>query len=271
MANAGQRYRENRNIYANENAANSGRARIHYAAIHGDVQLLRNLVQHGADIEMTLNGKTPLILALENNKPEIVEALCNLGADINRPMRNGETALHLAVYFGNYRIVNQLLNCGADVTVGAGSIMTPLDYAAFSGNAQMMDLLLKHGARAIMNAKSMRLSGQQAAIHRAIGSGCLGCVKLLVQAGADLNVQDRGGQTPLQAAQEEYEVWENEYTNYLENPRARPDRLAHKKERFNSARDILEFLREIATTGGRRKSRGTRRRKARKSNKSRKH
>lgn len=274
MANAGQRYRVNRDPYANENAPNSGRARIHYAAVHGDVGLLRNLVKHGADIEMTLNGKTPLVLAIENNKPEIVEELCNLGADVNRPMESGETALHMAVYYGNFRIVNLLLNCGADVTVGAGSKLTPLDNATMSGNEQMMDLLLKHGAKAVIDAKSMRLLGQQAAIHRAVGSGCLGCVKLLVQAGADINVQDRGGQTAIQAAESEYEMWENSYREYLENPRAKPESLEYKRERVEEARNILEFLREIASTGGRRHSKRhlkTRRRKTRNAHTSRKH
>jgi hypothetical protein len=279
MANAAQRYRVNRNIYANENAANSGRARIHYAAIHGDVQLLRKLVNRGADPDMTLNGKTPLILALENNQPGVVEELCKLGANINRPMVNGETALHLAVYYSNFRIVNLLLNCGADVTIGAGTIMTPLHIAAFNGNEQMIDLLLKRGATATLNAKTMNLAGQETPLHMAISSGCLGCVKLLLHAGADVTIEDSDHQTPIQRAGNEFDSWYDRWEGREGDegyPPVSASRRAYQRERLEQAHEILNYLKDMVdepSAGGRRhgKHRGTRRRKARKSNKSRKH
>ncbi len=270
MANAKQRYAQQ----GNQN--NSGRARIHYAAIHGDVKLLRNLKNLGADLEMTLEGETPLILAVRNNQPAIVEELCNLGADLNRPMENGETALHLAVYMSNYKIVNILLNCKADVTVGAGSIMTPLHIAAFNGNEQMIELLLKHGAKATLDAKTMNLIGQQTPLHMAIGSGCLGCVQLLIQAGADVTAENEAEETAIQRAESEYDLWEERVEYDEDNPRVSAGRRAYHRERLDQALEILKFLKDMMNEpamGGRRKrrSRATRRRKMRRAHKSRKH
>lgn len=226
---------------------NSGRGRIHYAVIHNKKNLLRNLKNRGADIEMTLNGKTPLMLAVEANKPEMIEELCTLGADVNKRVDNGETALHLAVLYGNFKIVNLLLDCGADPTIGAGTIMTPLHNAAFNGNEQMMALLLRRGAAPAINAKSMSLAGQQAPIHVAVGAGCLGCVKLLVQAGADVNLQNRGEQTPFEMAEEEYEMWESTVENDANKQwthRSAPTRQYHL-ERLAEATKILRYLEEV--------------------------
>jgi len=270
MANAKQRYAQQ------GNQENSGRARIHYAAIHGDTKLLRNLKNLGANLEMTLEGKTPLILAVEHNQPAIVEELCNLGADLNRPMENGETALHLAVYSSNFKIVNLLLNCKADVTAGAGTIMTPLHIAAFNGNEQMIDLLLQRGAKAVLDAKTMSLIGQQTPLHMAIGSGCLGCVKLLLQAGADVTIEDSGHQNAIQQAESEYDRWEERVDYDEDNPRVSASSRAYHRERLDEALEILKFLKDMINEpamGGRRKrrSRATRRRKMRRAHKSRKH
>jgi ankyrin repeat protein len=274
------------NERGNEGPNNSGRARIHYAVIHGKKNLLRNLKQRGADLEMTLDGKTPLMLAVEANQPEMVEELCKLGANLNNRMRgNGETALHLAVLMGNFKIVNLLLNCGADANIGAGTIMTPLQNAAFNGNEQMMDLLLRRGAKKSIDAKSMSLSGQQAAIHVAIGAHCLGCVKMLVQAGADLAVQNRGGQTAFQQAESEYETWTQVVDDDEDRPYGSASTRAYHREMRDDAYSILRFLEEVTgqrsaliagiIDGGRRnhkrKRRATRRRKMRSAHKSRKH
>jgi hypothetical protein len=252
---------------------NSGRARIHYAVIHNKKNLLRNLKNRGADLDMTLEGKTPLMLAIEANKPEMVEELCKLGADVNKRIENGETALHLLTLYSNFRLVNLLLDYGADPTIGAGTIMTPLHIAAFNGNEQMMALLLKRGAKKAIDAKSMNLAGQSAPIHVAIGANCLGCVKLLVQAGADLGIQTRGGETPFQLAEAEYEWRDRTVQNDLDNPNVRPSTREYHIEDRKNAYDILRFLEEVTgqrsallagiIDGGRRKRRATRR-KARK-------
>lgn len=253
---------------------NSGRARIHYAVTHNKKNLLQNLKARGADLEMTLNGNTPLMLAVQANKPEMVEELCRLGANVNAQRHGrGETALHLAALYGNFRIANLLLDCGADPNSGAGTILTPLQNAAFNGNEQMMALLLRRGGKASINAKSMNLLGQQAAIHMAIGAACLGCVKLLVQEGADLTVQNVGGQTPLQMAEEEFEWRDRQVETDSENPRIRPSRAESHIEERREALNIVRFLEEVTgqrsaalanVIGGRRKRKTRRARRQRK-------
>ena len=58
----------------------------------------------------------------------------------------------------------------------------------------MINLLLEGGA----NPNSHR--GGETALHIAVSSGCLDCVKALVEAGADVNAKTKDGKTPLHLA-----------------------------------------------------------------------
>lgn len=56
---------------------------------------------------------TYLHLAVWMNRPEVVEKLIELGADINAQDENGDTALNLALITKNKGISTYLLECGA--------------------------------------------------------------------------------------------------------------------------------------------------------------
>ena len=58
----------------------------------------------------------------------------------------------------------------------------------------LINLLLDGGA----NPNSYR--SREAALHIAVRSGCLDCVKALVEAGADVNAKTKDGKTPLHLA-----------------------------------------------------------------------
>jgi ankyrin repeat protein len=56
-------------------------APLHYAALHGDVQSIKALVQNGARLDAeTAAGKTPLMIALQGKKEAVIELLRSLGA-----------------------------------------------------------------------------------------------------------------------------------------------------------------------------------------------
>ncbi len=99
------------------------------------------------------NGKTPLLIAVENNNEEIVSSLLNHGAYTNTKTDEGWTRLLEAVNQDNIEIVKMLLNRGANVNEGTNNGRTPIFEAIEAGNIDMVQLLLKEGARIDVRAK----------------------------------------------------------------------------------------------------------------------
>ena len=56
---------------------------MHICGIHGSLNVLLGLISRGAGVDPPdINCKTPLVLAIENNKSAVIRSLIELGADI---------------------------------------------------------------------------------------------------------------------------------------------------------------------------------------------
>ncbi|MHB1458026.1 MAG: Imm53 family immunity protein [Armatimonadota bacterium] len=106
---------------------------------------------------------------------------------------NGYTPLHMSVWNGDVRTVEFLLKKGADVN--ARSTRTGMRSPIFRAvnDVTMTSLLLRHGASVCVEDNQRRMP-----LHAAIeiGSG-IDVVRLLLDAGADSNVIDDKGISPL--------------------------------------------------------------------------
>lgn len=92
-------------------------------------------------------GRTPLILAVVNNRADMAEMLLAAGADINTTDAYGNTPLHVAVFCHRAEVVSLLLERGAGVNSRNRFGSTPLHVAVFM-DAQdiIMQMLMAHGA-----------------------------------------------------------------------------------------------------------------------------
>ncbi|CAF3855504.1 unnamed protein product [Rotaria sp. Silwood1] len=110
-----------------DHVCSTGRTALWYACRKGDLNLVRQLIEHGkAHIEKC----GVLIVAAQNGHTNIVEYLLNIGCDPNRPAKNyNETALHAASRRNHLAIVNLLLKHGADPTTLDYKNRTALEYA----------------------------------------------------------------------------------------------------------------------------------------------
>jgi ankyrin repeat protein len=86
---------------------------IHYAAFNGATDVVRYLLQHGAQKNaLAPNSYTPLMLATRNGHAETVSALLSEGADVTQRGMNGETALDIALRRNEPALVDLLKRAG---------------------------------------------------------------------------------------------------------------------------------------------------------------
>ena len=156
---------------------------------------VRYLLDQGANANATDSDEedTALMKASFKGHRDIVQLLCERGADVNAKDKDGYTALHLAVQSGNIALVELLLKQGANMEATAGKFCkTALIEAAFDGWDFIAVILLQTGASvsAVDSRGSTALAYATYYEHE-------GMAKILLDSGADLESRDVDGETPL--------------------------------------------------------------------------
>lgn len=81
---------------------------LHIAISNSDYEMVKFLLEHGADVEIESNGVSPLCKAINNNNGEILNLLLDFGANLYSRI-DSRTPLHYAVAINRYGIVRILL------------------------------------------------------------------------------------------------------------------------------------------------------------------
>ena len=136
-----------------------------------DVATFEELVNYGHTELNKFNHRSPLMAAVQMGGHRIVELLLIAGSErTNINVRvNGRTPLMLACIKGDQEMCRILLRYGADVNVirnDTNKPVTPLYLAASQGHYEISELLLDHGAMLFESAKNWQDSTIIAAIHR---------------------------------------------------------------------------------------------------------
>jgi ankyrin repeat protein len=157
----------------------------------GDHATVRALVKQPGTVKATTaDGTTALHWAARGGDTLALDLLIKAGADVNAKTRYGVTPLTLAVRAGRDANVQALLTAGAKVAAADAGLpegQTLLMHAARTGNVTVMKALLAAGAN--VNAKETRT--ETTAVAWAAEANRGQAVKLLAEAGADLNVLSR--------------------------------------------------------------------------------
>ena len=97
--------------------ATNGATPLYFAAEDGEVEVVRALVEAGANLNQVVltDGATPLCIAAQNGEVEVVRALVEAGADINQAITDGATPLYIAAQKGEVEVVHVLVEAGADI------------------------------------------------------------------------------------------------------------------------------------------------------------
>jgi ankyrin repeat protein len=117
-----------------------------------------------------------------------VKELISSGHDINDAGKRG-SPLILAAQGGHMDVLKTLVEAGADPNITSAMGATALNKAAELGNIPMLNYLLENGSQV-----------GPLALIMAAREGFLKVVRILVDAGADLNATQHWGQTALMLA-----------------------------------------------------------------------
>ena len=155
---------------------------------------VQKVIQGGADPDAARSGYTPLMVASRAGNHGAIRALCEAGADGNRPAKPGQHGpLH---YAADAQVVALLFDCGALVWAPNSNGMTPLHYAAEDNRAGAMEALIGRGAD-----PDARTDQGWTPLHIAVRHGRLEAAQVLLAGGADPNAADpKFGNTPLHSA-----------------------------------------------------------------------
>lgn len=187
-----------------------------YAASGGWVKVVQLLLHHGADIHMKhKEGATALFEAVVNGSQPITEMLLEAGSDFMVTDNDNVTMLHTAAEAGHTKICEVLIKTGILIDTVASPGTTALMHATYLEREDTVRLLLAHKANVdiLINASAKYIQDNQAELLRdpsaepyehhlsalmiACKMGFLPIAKMLVEAGATVNVKDASNTSAL--------------------------------------------------------------------------
>ncbi len=175
-----------------------GTTPLHFAAAYHHPALMRMFIKDHAYLEARNEEEdTPLHIAVSHNFFDIVKILITSGADVNARDAHNNSPLHLAAAANrDTEIAEYLLEQGAQVDSKNIFGDSPLSNAMFAGiDDSFVSLLLSYDAD-----PNNRDTTGNTPIMTALAQNNEAAAKLMLDAGADIYLQNYNGITPLTRA-----------------------------------------------------------------------
>ncbi len=171
---------------------------IHELAQNGDLAGMRALIDRKPELldAKDKDGRTALHWACRGVHLEIVRFLVESGADVNAADGNGIVPIHSAAVRNNAEAIALLLAGGADIDAKEFGEHTALHYAAMYNAADAAALLIEKGADIEARDDYARTPLLLCARER----GEAQTARILLDAGADIDARDKFGTSSLELA-----------------------------------------------------------------------
>ncbi|CAG8956335.1 hypothetical protein HYFRA_00003715 [Hymenoscyphus fraxineus] len=179
-----------------------------YVGIHPNstqLDVIKFLVENGADINAKdSDGMTALSNAVYLGNETVVQCLLENRADANIPDDLGRSALFFAAGQSQHRdkavaFARSLLAHGADINLQTTRGMTPLMIAAWHNHTDFAEFLLEQPKTNVdsVSEGTSEISQGWTALSYAVSGGFREMIRLLADAGADLNRRGSHGLYPI--------------------------------------------------------------------------
>lgn len=170
---------------------------LHTAAACGHPDVIRVLVEHGMRTAVTDSTlQTPLHMAVIFQSARAVRVLLELGADMTCTDKWGKSPIYYAARSGGVDIVRAFADAGLDFTQKVARGRTILHEAVLSGE-DVVECILLNGGREVINVQDPTGATP---LHDALRNPWEipnKIYRLLLYHGADTEVKDNSGHTPL--------------------------------------------------------------------------
>jgi ankyrin repeat protein len=174
---------------------------LHKAASQGNCQVIKQLLESGANPNQVHAGTTPLYWAAKNQHVAAAQLLLEHNAEPNLGDKYGYTPLYFAAECGLLNLVQLLLEKHANPNMVDESSHSPLYWSSQKGYYKIVNLLLQKGAYPNIANKF-----GYTPLHQAVENGRCKIVETLLQHSANPNTKDQDGDTPLYIAAEKGDV-----------------------------------------------------------------
>ena len=204
---------------------------VHFAVNKCSLSEIKSLIEAKIDVNYSIYGNTPLLLAIMKGHVEIAECLAeaeNCDISISEETERQRSPIHLASENGYLNLIKILIRRGAEVNIQDKLEMTPLPWSSYGGHFESVKYLLSHGA-AVNASDSMGRTplfraaehqhyevvqilldsgaflihadhNQWTALFHSVVCGHTEMMKLLLKNGIDVNIQSDDGETVLHIA-----------------------------------------------------------------------
>ncbi|CAF0906949.1 unnamed protein product [Adineta steineri] len=180
---------------------------IHYATWQDNPELLAPLLDYADDLEVRDGlGWTPLMSAVNRGSKQNVRMLLERGAQIDCDWAGGMSLIADAMNSNDTELITMLMDRGARVTPTPDMLADSddqnalylLHYAVDDGLLDIVKLLVEKGQ---IPLNTLDQSGWSP-LHLAAGHNYVEIINYLLSKGADVNIKDSNGNTPLAWAKE---------------------------------------------------------------------
>jgi ankyrin repeat protein len=180
------------NIGADVNGIDHAGNALILAAYEKSRPMLNLFINRGAKLNVKKSdGKTLLLLGLENNDTSLVQLLADKGINVNEQQANGKYPLEFAIEKKQTVNVKTLLDAKADHTIKTSGGDPLLSLTIEKRNETVAGLLLQKGA----DPNGKNRAGRNHLFH-SLDENQPAIFKLLIDFNADINEKDANG-TPL--------------------------------------------------------------------------
>lgn len=170
------------------------RKRLLDVVAKGDLAEVVDAIDSGADLSVKNSlGQSSVYVAAANGFHLVLTLLLEGGANVNEVAQDGFSPMHVACENNHDRVVKILLKYGARMDVVAHNGCTPLHLAAKQGHSEVIAVLLSSRVKCDFPVRNSNTT----ALLLACMAGHSTVVEQLLDAGADPQVEDLNGNTPL--------------------------------------------------------------------------